>query len=171
MREEKKYLVQEVESYLERSEHLFLADYTGVTVTEVSGLRRELAKLDAEFHVVKNSILKNALSNRGLPALDDSVYVGPIAIITGGDDASGVANAVNKFQKDSKKCPFKAGLLGDKTMSADDLEALAKLPSKDVLRAQLLSLFNTPAQQCVRVMQAVPEGVLNVLQAKSKKGE
>ena len=171
MREEKKYLVKEVEDHLEKSDHLFLADYSGVTVSEISGLRDELAKHGAEFHVVKNSILKYALANRKMPELNEDVYKGPIAIVIGGDDASGVANVVNKFYKDKKKCLFKAGLLEDRMMTSDEVEALGKLPSKEVLLSQLLSLLNTPAQRFVTVVQAVPQGILNVLQAKVDKGD
>ncbi|HQU08685.1 MAG: 50S ribosomal protein L10, partial [Verrucomicrobia bacterium 21-51-4] len=79
-----------------------------------------------------------------------------------------VAKVLVKFAKDKEKLPLKAGVMDNKVLSSEDIVSLSKLPSLEVLRAQLLGLLNTPAQQLLRVFQAVPQGVLNVLQAKSQ---
>lgn len=168
MQAEKKYLVEEVGSYLDKSDYVFLADYTRITVAETEMLRVELAKEGAEFHVIKNSILKIAAEQRGMPGLDEYLK-GQNAIVVGGNNAPGVAKALEKFFKDKQKVEIKAGILENSKLTAKDVSDLAKLPPIDVLKAQLLALFNTPATQFVRIIQAVPQGLLNVLQAKVDK--
>lgn len=167
MREAKKYLLNEVEKYLGKAEYFFLADYQRMTVAETSQLRQSLKAQDAEFHVVKNRIFKHAARERQLPELS-SALKGQTAIITGGSNPSEVAKIIQKFFKDKEKLAVKGGVMANKALSAADVDVLSKLPSLDVLRAQFLALLNTPATQMVRVLQAVPEGMLNVLQAKSK---
>ena len=170
MRAEKKYLVDEVAGFLAKSSYVFLADYNRITVPDVMELRELLAKQGAEFHVVKNSILKYAAQERELPDFDE-VLAGQTAIVVGGDTPSEVAKILIKFHKDKEeKGAIKLGILDEKKMSAAEVTELSKLPSLEVLRGQFLGLLNTPAQQLVRVLQAVPEGLLNVLDAKSKKG-
>ena len=126
-----------------------------------------MAELGAEFHVVKNRILKIAVSERELE-LDESVLTGPTGIVIGGDNPPGVAKALEKFFKDKKKLVIKGGLLDKANLSVEDVSSLAKLPPEEVLKAQLLGLLNQPATQMVRIVQAVPQGLLNVLQAKSQ---
>jgi large subunit ribosomal protein L10 len=168
MRPEKQYLVDEVSRHLEKSDFVFLTNFNTVNVAEVAELRKNLRQEEAEFHVVKNSILNVAAKARNLPALD-SYLAGPTAIVLGGRNPSGVAKILKKFADDKKKLEVKVGVMGDRTLSVDDVKALADLPSIEVLKAQLLGLLNTPAQQMVSVLNAVPVSVLNVLQAKSEK--
>lgn len=167
MREEKAYLLQEVENHLEKSEYFFLVDYKTTTVAETSDLRKQLRAQGAEFHVVKNRILKQATNKRSLSKID-SCLKGQNAVIVGGKNPSEVAKIIQKFSKDKDKLNVKGGALSGRVLSASDVDALSKLPSFDVLRAQLLALLNTPATQCVRILQAVPQGLLNVLQARSQ---
>lgn len=169
MRPEKKYLVEEVDRQIGDSSYLFLADYKGITVAETAELRESLAVQGAEFHVVKNSALGVAAKARNLPDFS-SLLLGPTAIVSGGENPSEVAKVLTKFHKTKDKVELKGGALGDRFLEQGEIVELSKLPSLDVLRSQLLSLFNTPAQQCARVLQAVPQGILNVLQAKSDQG-
>ncbi|WP_309398899.1 50S ribosomal protein L10 [Cerasicoccus maritimus] len=168
MRPEKQYLVKEVSDYLAKSEYVFLTDFNRLTVAETAELRGQLATQNAEFHVVKNSILNNAMKERELPSVED-VLEGPTAIVVGGPNPSEVAKVLIKFFKDKEKVEVKKGLLGEQTLSKEEVEELSKLPSLDELRAKFLSLLNTPATQTVRVLIAGPQGLLNVLQAKVDK--
>ncbi|MEX0324554.1 MAG: 50S ribosomal protein L10 [Puniceicoccaceae bacterium] len=170
MQPEKKILVEEVGAYLDKSDYVFLADFERVTVAETEELRRILAEVGAEFHVVKNRILKIAASERELE-FNEEYLVGPTAIVIGGDNAPGVAKALEKFFKDKKKLEVKGGILESASITVDQISDLAKLPPADVLKAQLLGLLNQPASQMVRIIQAVPQGMLNVLQAKADQGE
>lgn len=168
MRAEKQFLIDEVGAHLDKSNYVYFADFERITVAETEELRRILAEQGAEFHVVKNSVLQRAGQDRGLPGMEDRI-TGPTAIVIGGENPPGVAKILEKFLKDKKKMEIKGGFLEKGRLSAEDVFQLAKLPSQDVLRAQLLSLLNTPATQLARVLIAGPQGFLNVLQAKVDK--
>lgn len=151
--------------HLEKSDYMFLADYKHATVFDIAELRSQLAKEEAEFHVVKNSILKVAAKGRGFPELDDHL-TGQNAIVIGGANPSGVAKVLTTFFAKAEKIEVKIGILSNQKLEQDDVKALAELPSLEALRGQLLGLFSKPAQQMVFVLNAVPQNVLNLLQAK-----
>ena len=165
MRAEKKYLIAEVETYLKKSDYVILANFTGATVADVAELRARLAPEKAEFHVVKNSSLRVAAKSLGLPEIEGAL-TGPTAVIVGGRNSAGVAKVLKQFFKDKQKVEIKAGVLGRKLISPKEVALLADMPSLEILRAQLLGLLNQPAGMFVRVLNAVPQGVVNVLQAK-----
>ncbi|MEX2382350.1 MAG: 50S ribosomal protein L10 [Opitutales bacterium] len=170
MRPEKKYLIEEVALHLSKSSYVFLANYERITVAEVAGLRKDLAAEDAEFHVVKNSALNLAARDRQLPDLK-SYLDGPTAIVVGGNNPPGVAKILAKFYKDKDKVEVKVGVLGQTTLDVNEVKTLATLPSLEILKAQLLGLLNTPAQRMAAVLNAVPVSMVQVLKAKSEKGE
>jgi large subunit ribosomal protein L10 len=168
MRPEKEYLIRETSDHLEKSTYFFLTDYKGINAEQTSELRAKLSQRGAEFHVVKNSSLKLVAQQKNLPDLSEFL-TGHTAIIVGGDDASGVAKDLGSYFRSTEKVKVKGGLLGDRALSADDVQQLSKLPSLDVIRAQLLSLMNTPATHVVSILNRPAQGLLNVLQAKSSK--
>lgn len=170
MRPEKQYFVDSIAAHLEKGDYIFLTDYTGLNVKETAVLRSQLAEQEAEFHVVKNTILNVAAKAKGLPEIDD-LLEGQVAIVVGGKNPSEVAKVITKFAKDKDKVIPRGGILSEKRLEAADIEALSKLPSLDVLKAQLLGLFNTPAESLVRVINAVPQDMLNVLDAKRRADE
>jgi len=147
MRAEKKYLIDEVETHLKKSDYVILANFTGVTVADAADLRQKLAAEKAEYHVVKNSSLRVAAKSLG------------------------VAKILKQFFKDKQKVEVKAGVLSKKLISPNDVARLADMPSLDTLRAQLLGLVNQPAGMFVRIINAVPQGLVNVLQAKVRAGQ
>ena len=165
MRPEKQYLVEEVNNHLAKSDYVYLANYGRITVEETAELREQLAEHNAEFHVVKNSIFGVAANAKEMPDVGEHLS-GPTAIIVGGDNPSGVAKVLGKFFKDKEKVDLKVGILNDKTLDKAQIEALAKLPGLESLRAQLLGLLSQPGTGLVRVINAVPQNVVNVLQAK-----
>lgn len=156
MRAEKQFLVDEVASYLAKSNYLLVANFTGVTVEDATSIRAQLRPLGAEYHVVKNSILNIAAKQANLPDLS-SALGGHTALVTGGANPTGVAKVLVKFFKDSSKLEVKAGVLDAKLLSAKDVEALSKLPSLEAIRAQLLGLLSAPASQVVRLLVAKNE--------------
>ena len=168
MRIEKKYLVAEAGEFLACSDYAFLVDYQCITVTEATDLRQRLSEYDAQFHVVKNNLLSIAIRERDYPDLDEWLR-GPTAVISGGQNAAGVAKALHGFHKERGKVTIKAGILDQCILSCKDIEVLASLPSREVLQAQFLGLLNAPAQQLLRALQAVPQGIVNVLDAKARR--
>jgi len=102
MRAEKKYLIDEVTTHLNKSDYVILANFTGVTVADAAELRSKLAAEKAEYHVVKNSSLRVAAKSLGLPDID-SALTGPTAIVVGGKNSAGVAKILKQFFKDRQK--------------------------------------------------------------------
>jgi len=165
MRPEKQYLVEEVSNHLNKSDYVYLANFERVTVEEIAELRTILDEYKAEFHVVKNSIFNVAANAKDYPDMSEHL-TGQTAIIVGGDNPSGVAKAISEFFKKKDKVELKAGVLNEKALGKEEIEMLAKLPGLEALRAQLLGLLNQPGTSLVRVLNAVPQSVVNVLQAK-----
>lgn len=156
MRAEKQFLVDEVAGHLAKSSYLLVANFAKVTVQDATDIRNQLRPLGAEYHVVKNSILSIAAKQANLPDLDAHLS-GHTALVTGGDNPSAVAKVLVKFFKDFSKLEVKAGVLDAKLLSAQEIEALSKLPSLEVIRAQLLALLSTPATSVVRILVAKNE--------------
>jgi large subunit ribosomal protein L10 len=170
MKAEKGFLVREVSEHLGKSDYVYLTDFSRVTVAAISRLRQNLREDDAECHIVKNSVLRLALRENGCEDLDAKCFEGHTAIIVGGANPSGVAKTLFKFSKgNEERMGVKGGALSKHPLAASEIKALSELPSLEVLRSQVLALFNAPAQQLVRVLNAVPQGVVNVLQARTKK--
>ena len=165
MRAEKKYLIEEVETHLRKSDYVILANFNGVTVADAAELRGKLSAEKAEYHVVKNSSLRVAAKSLGLPDIEGAL-TGPTAIVVGGRNSAGVAKVLKQFFKERHKVEVKAAVLGKKLISRQEVERLADMPSMDALRAQLLGLLNQPASLFVRVINAAPQGLVNVLNAK-----
>ena len=124
MRPEKKYLIKEASDYLSRSEYFFLTDYQGINSEETTSLRSKLAERGAEFHVVKNSSLTLAAKEKNLPDFSEHLS-GHTAIVLGGDDPSGVAKTLSDFLKETKKVSVKAGALGDRVLTSDEVKQLS----------------------------------------------
>tara|TARA_X000000950_G_C13748564_1_gene591657 strand:+ start:288 stop:797 length:510 start_codon:yes stop_codon:yes gene_type:complete len=169
MRPEKTYLIEEAKNHLSKSEYFFLTDYHGIDSKETSELRTKLADRGAEFHVVKNSSIRLAANPDLVDGLDSHLK-GHTAVVVGGDDASGVAKVLGDYFKAKQKVTVKAGALGDRSLTAEEIKKLAQLPGLDQLRAQLLSLLNTPATSLVTVLSAPARGMVTVLKAKADKG-
>lgn len=167
MRPEKEYLVEEVNTHLDKSDYVYLANYERITVEEIAELRASLSEHDAEFHVIKNSIFGVAAASKELPDLSEHLTV-QTAIIVGGNNPSGVAKAVGEFFKKKEKVDMKAGILNEKALTKEEIAVLAKLPGLESLRAQLLGLLTQPATGFVRIVNAVPQSFVNVLQAKAR---
>ena len=165
MRAEKKYLIEEVAGHLKKSDYVILANYDKMNVADVAELRLRLTPHRAEFHVGKNSSLRVAGQALHLPEFE-SALIGPTAIIVGGKNSPGVAKVLRDFIKEKQKIVLKVGVLGQKLILPADLERLADMPSLDTLRAQLLGLLQQPAGLFVRVINAAPQGLVNVLQAR-----
>jgi len=167
MRPAKQFLVEEVENHLRKSDYVYLANFDRITVADVGAFREKLAAEKAEFHVVKNSVLRVAAKKLGLPDLD-SWLTGPTAIIVGGKNPTGVAKVMRAFFTESTKGAVKVGVLNKRAYGPDQVKVLSELPSLDALRAQLLGLLTTPARSFLFVLNGVPSSLLNVLQAKAK---
>ncbi|MDP4878615.1 MAG: 50S ribosomal protein L10, partial [Opitutales bacterium] len=125
MRPEKQYLVEELNSHLDKSDYVYLTNYERITVEEIAELRAQLSEHDAEFHVVKNSIFGVAAASKDLPDMGEHL-TGQTAIIVGGNNPSGVAKVIGEFFKKKDKVEMKAGIVNERALTKEEIEALAK---------------------------------------------
>ncbi|MDB4412212.1 50S ribosomal protein L10 [Akkermansiaceae bacterium] len=151
MNPDKKYILDEIKERVDVSPFVLVVDYTGTTVPEFDELRNRLSENGAECHVAKNSFMKRVLADAGLPDLGESLN-GQTAFVTGDTDVCAVAKVVANFEKEFKKPEIKAGILDGEVLDEAQVKALAALPARDVLLAQLLSTINAPAAQLVRTL-------------------
>ncbi len=163
MREEKKFISSEYLGRLNGSPFFIVVDYTGLKVGPVTELRKRLNNAGAEIHVVKNSIFKIAAQEAGVSEI--GTLSGQLAVVTGQRDISSAAKIVKTFSSEFDKPKIKFGFLNNSRLEAADVNALADLPSIEVLRSKLLGtllapatklavLLNTPAGMLARVLQA-----------------
>jgi len=167
MRLEKKFISQEYVGRLNASPFIIVVDYTGLKVGPVTELRKRLHKAGAEIHVVKNSIFKIAAKEAGIPDLGS--LAGQLAVVTGQKDVSAAAKIVKTFHAEFEKPKIKFGMLNNQRLETKDVEALADLPSIEVLRGKLLGVLQAPASTLVRLLNTPASQLARVLQARADK--
>ena len=152
-----------------RSNAAFLVDFKGMSVEQVTSLRKKLFPVNSEMKVVRNTLAVRALeTNPKAQSLKDS-FSGNNAVIFAYEDAAAVAKALMEFAKDVELLQVKTGVMDGAKLDAAGIKALATLPSKDVLRGMLLGTMAAPMSQFVRVLNAVPSGFVRVLAAHNEK--
>jgi len=170
MRTEKISILNEVIERVKASDFCFILNYGGLTVTQLTALRQSLAKVNSRAQVVKNTYLGKIAKDQGWADVS-SMLSGPTAIITGTGDVTEVAKVLVEFVKKNEKATIKGASLEAAALSAADVEALSKLPSKDAMRGKLLGTLLAPATGLVRVLNAPLLNVLYALKAyEEKKG-
>jgi large subunit ribosomal protein L10 len=163
-REQKETVVAQTNELLARAQVVMLADFTGLDVAALTELRRRCRAEGVVFRVAKNTLIKRAAEGTDAAGLDD-LLAGPNALVLGFDDPVAPAKVISAFAKDNPKLTVRAGVLGDKKLTAEDIAALAKLPSREELLAKLLGTMNAVPQQTVQVLAAVIRQFLGTLKA------
>ncbi len=167
MRPEKSTIVDDVKLRLNAAPFLILIEYGGMNVVHFAELRKRLSEGGAQCSVVKNTFLKRALKEAGLASLDEHL-TGQTALVTGEKDVCATAKVLKTFAAEFKKPAVRVGILDNEILSVDQIMALASLPSKESLQAQLLGLFLMPATQLVRTLNEPGASLARVLAAKAK---
>ena len=168
MRPEKASIVSDLSEKLNRSPFLLVTDYKQMKVDQFGELRNRLAPAGAEVRVVKNSFLKRAMADSGMPDVGDKL-TGQTAIVMGDKDVAPVAKILKLFAAEFKIAALKIGVIDKAVMSTADVEALAELPAREILLAQLLGLFQAPATRLVRVLNEPAAAFARLLKAKGDK--
>jgi large subunit ribosomal protein L10 len=168
MRPEKASIVSDLAEKLNRSPFLLVTDYQRMKVEQFGDLRNRLAPAGAEVRVVKNSFLKRAMSDSGLPDAVDKLS-GQTAIVLGEKDVAPVAKILKTFAAEFKIAALKIGVVDKSVLSAKEIEVLADLPSREVLLAQLLGLLLSPATKLVRLLNEPAASLARLLNAKAQK--
>jgi large subunit ribosomal protein L10 len=169
---EKAEIVQEIREKVAKSQIGILTDFKGLKVADMTRLRRQLQDASAELTVVKNTLLRRAGADDSPLAPLLSHAIGPNALTLGYADPVTVTKVLIKFAQEKPQLVIKAGALGGQALTLKDLEALSKLPAREVLLAQLLGVLQGVPTGLVTVLAGVIRNLLNVLTAlKDKKAE
>jgi large subunit ribosomal protein L10 len=164
-KESKQQVVAEMHEKLQRAKAVFLADFRGMNVGKATDLRNELRKAAVEYKVVKNTLLELASRETDKESLSPH-YVGPTAVALSYDDPVAAAKVLSRFAKEQQATfKLKAGVLSGKVISVADIQALADLPSREVLLAKLLATMQAPTSNFVGVLAAVPGSFVRLLNA------
>jgi len=167
-REEKAELLQEYEQGLATTSHAFLLGYQGIKVPQVTALREKVRQSGGSYVVVKNTLAMRAIDGAALEQLKEH-FVGPTAVAFGSDPVA-LAKALTDFAKDVPVLQFKAGLVEGRAIAAEQIKDIAALPSREVLITKLLFLMQSPIVRFARVLAAVPQSFVTVLdQVRQKK--
>ncbi|MEJ6572256.1 MAG: 50S ribosomal protein L10 [Akkermansiaceae bacterium] len=165
MNPDKKYIIDELFERVNSSPYVLVVDYTGMTVPEFDELRNRLTENGSECHVAKNTYMRKALENAKLPDISEHL-LGQTAFVTGESDVCAAAKTVKNFVKEFKKPEIKTGILDGDILDAAQVNALADLPSREVLLATLLGTINAPATALARVLNEPATSLARVIKAK-----
>jgi large subunit ribosomal protein L10 len=160
--------VESLKKQLAGVKSAFLFGYRGLTVNQVTDLRARIRKTSSTYKVLKNRLAARAMEATPLAALRDQLK-GPLALTFHPQEPVALAKVLNDFAKDNPQLEFKAGLLDGKLLQASDLQALATLPSREVLLGQLLGQMTSPLASFQRVLLAPVRDFASVLDQISRK--
>jgi large subunit ribosomal protein L10 len=167
MRVEKKAIAGQIEQWIGESPFILIADYRGLKAEQLKELRAQLRGAGAEFHVVKNRIVKQVIKTRDWTGLDPHLR-GPSGIVVG-QDVTQAAKALRKFTGEHNSLPaIRAGVLDGALLTAADIDSLAQLPSREVLIAQVVGTMAAPISRLVGVMKRKVSTLVIVLKAIEK---
>jgi len=154
--ESKQQAVDEISSKLRESASTVIADYRGLNVAQVTELRKQLREAGIEFQVLKNSLVRRATANAELSELDN-VLTGPTAIAFSKADSVAPAKILSDFAKKNDALKVKGGVVDGRVFDADEIKALADLPSREGLLSMLLSVLQAPMRNFALAVKAVAE--------------
>ena len=163
----KEKVIAELAERLRASDTLLVADYRGLTMSEIDGLRGELIKHGARFSVVKNTLTRRAAEEAGVPALL-ALLEGPtaIAFIETGGDVVAAAKALDATARDTKVLTVRGGVFDGSAIGAEDVKSLATLPPTNVLRAQLLGAIAGPLTAIIGLLAAPLRDLVGLIDAR-----
>jgi large subunit ribosomal protein L10 len=157
-------VVNEVRERLSSSNGAILTEYRGLNVSELANLRRSLREAGGQYKIYKNTLVRFAVRELGLTELEE-MLLGPTAIAFVDGDAAAVAKSLRDFARGNPNLVIKGGVLGEHILSAKDASALAELPSRDQLLAQLAGAMAAPLQQMAGLLKALPQNFAYALRA------
>ncbi len=166
----KELVISELKTIVDETKGALLTDYRGLTVAEVTTLRRKLRPMNAEYHVVKNTLFKKAASEE-MTSLLENLLTGPTAIVFAKEDVVAPTKALIDFLRDLKKpeIKLKGGWIEGKIYDVPQLTAISKLPPKEQIVAQLIGSLNAPASNLVGTLNNILGDFVRTIQAVADK--
>ena len=168
--ERKGAVIEELARELSSSQLAVLTDYRGLTVSEISNLRRKLRDAGVSYHVTKNTLTRSAAEKVHMSGVSP-LLAGPTAIAFAHGDLAQAAKALRDFAKSSKEFTIKGGLLNGRALDAAEVANLADLPSREVLVAKVLGLIQSPMTGLVTVLNGPVRNLAYVLHARAQQLE
>jgi large subunit ribosomal protein L10 len=165
--------IAEIVEQINQSDAVFAVDFRGISVPQAADVRTRLRDADASFRVVKNTLTERAADEAGADALKPFLE-GPTALTFVRGDAAMAAKAIATFNRETQLLTFKGGLLDGDTLDAEQILAISRLPSRDVLYGQLVGMVAAPITGLARGLNALLSGVaiaLNEVLGKKERGE
>ncbi|MCQ2739731.1 MAG: 50S ribosomal protein L10 [bacterium] len=156
--------ISQIKEKVDKAQVAIVTEYKGLTVEEITNLRRSLQKEDGDYMVTKNTLAKLAIKGTPYEVLADSLK-GPIAIAFGFADQVAPAKALSKFIKDTKKGEILAAAMDGRLMNASEAKALANIPSKAEIYAKMLGCINSPASGIVGGINGVMSALVRTMAA------
>lgn len=169
-RKRKEDLVILYTDLINNSKAIYWTEYSGLSVKQLDELRTKIIEADGAFHVTKNTLLRHALQEAG-HSIPEDLLNGQLATGFALAEAPSVAKAIADFAKNEEKVVMRGGLLSGEMITAEQVEALAKMPSLDELRGQIAGLISAPARNIASVVASGVRQVVNVIDAYAKKDE
>lgn len=159
-REQKAAAIAEIAENIRESEAIFAVDYRGISVPQAATLRTRLREADASFRVVKNTLTERAADEAGDRAQGLKTWLsGPTALTFVRGDAATAAKAISQFNRETDLLAFKGGILNGDTLEVEQIQAIARLPSRDVLYQQFVGVVASPITGVVRGLNALISGL------------
>lgn len=157
---------------LSRAQVAVIADYRGLTVKEMTSLRRKIQEAGGDYTVAKNTLIRRALSEaEDMPAIDDMLE-GPTALLLGYEDPVSPVKALMDYLKENKKeLDVRGGILEGRSVNQDELKQIATLPSREEMVAKLMGSMQSPAQGVAITLSGVARNLVQVLEAVRKQKE
>src|SRR4051795_11796489 len=157
-RDQKAVVIAEVASQIKEAQAIFAVDYRGLSVRQAADLRGRLIEIDANLRVVKNTLTERAADKAGADVLKQFLE-GPTAFTFVKGDPVLAAKVLAGFRKDTQLPEFKGGWMDGRELTIDEIEALSKLPSLDVMHGQLVGMVASPLVGLVRSLNALLSGI------------
>lgn len=161
----KEETIQNIQQRLEASEAVLLADYRGLTASQMESLRGNISQSNATFHVLKNSLLKLALERAGYETPNEDLLDGPTAVLFSPNDPANAFKSVHEFSKENELPAIKGGYINKTLLAADKVVKIAKLPPINELHAKLLGQLNAPMSGLVQQLHGQVSQLVYVLNA------
>ena len=168
-RDQKAAVIDEVAVQITQAEAVYAVDYRGTSVPQAADLRTRLRETDARFRVVKNTLTERAADQAGATGLKEYL-AGPTALVFVRGDAAAAAKALSDFRRASGLLAFKGGWMNGDALSPEQVDAIARLPSREVLNAQLVGTIAAPLSGLVRGLNALIAGLAIQLKAIADQG-
>jgi len=160
--QEKVETVEEFKSRLDGAKTVLVTEYRGLTVQQLSDLRKQLRGVSAQYKVMKNRLAKLAMTDTDLAKLGPHLK-GPTGMVISKEDPVAVAKALHTFARTNQALAIKAGFVDGQVLPASELKALSELPSKETIRAQIIGAIQGPLVQIASLLQAAPRELAFVL--------